>query len=320
MTSDAKVGLLLGLVFIFIIAFVINGLPDFYMNRDNSPATSGIISSQNTPPGYGTKERREVIDRREPQVQFPKIRMEPAVAQNTPAAQPQIPQTANQPDPAAKPTAAVLTTSSGEGEKIIDPKIVAAAQAAALPNQDSKVNLSAPLAATAKAEKTEKAAGNIYIVGKGETLTAIAKKLYGDSNGTQKACVAKIVKANAKNLKSANAIYEGQKLIIPQPVKASSPEEKNKTNSLLLSPLLEKVESIGRKHSEDSTSQATQKKPQAAAKPSVHYYTVKQNDTLWRIAASELGNSERYREITKLNSMTNGDNLTVGTVLKLPAK
>ena len=29
MTSDAKIGLLLGLVFIFIIAFVINGLPRF---------------------------------------------------------------------------------------------------------------------------------------------------------------------------------------------------------------------------------------------------------------------------------------------------
>ena len=27
MTSDAKIGLLLGLVFIFVIAFVINGLP-----------------------------------------------------------------------------------------------------------------------------------------------------------------------------------------------------------------------------------------------------------------------------------------------------
>ena len=29
MTTDAKVGLLLGLVFIVIIAFLINGLPDF---------------------------------------------------------------------------------------------------------------------------------------------------------------------------------------------------------------------------------------------------------------------------------------------------
>jgi hypothetical protein len=29
MTSDAKVGLLLGLFFIFVIAFIINGLPRF---------------------------------------------------------------------------------------------------------------------------------------------------------------------------------------------------------------------------------------------------------------------------------------------------
>ena len=39
MTSDAKIGLLLGLVFIFIIAFVINGLPRFRNATDsNEPA------------------------------------------------------------------------------------------------------------------------------------------------------------------------------------------------------------------------------------------------------------------------------------------
>lgn len=36
MTTDAKVGLLLGLVFIFIIAFLINGLPDFLKASSNS--------------------------------------------------------------------------------------------------------------------------------------------------------------------------------------------------------------------------------------------------------------------------------------------
>ena len=35
MTSDAKIGLLLGLVFIVIIAFVINGIPSFF-DRDGS--------------------------------------------------------------------------------------------------------------------------------------------------------------------------------------------------------------------------------------------------------------------------------------------
>ena len=45
MTSDAKVGLLLGLVFIIIIAFVINGLPDF-LQPDNEKAFVTGISVQ----------------------------------------------------------------------------------------------------------------------------------------------------------------------------------------------------------------------------------------------------------------------------------
>ena len=39
MTSDAKIGLLLGLVFIFLIAFIINGLPSFNNNKDNNELT-----------------------------------------------------------------------------------------------------------------------------------------------------------------------------------------------------------------------------------------------------------------------------------------
>ena len=38
MTSDAKIGLLLGLVFIFVIAFIINGLPNFG-DRSKAEAT-----------------------------------------------------------------------------------------------------------------------------------------------------------------------------------------------------------------------------------------------------------------------------------------
>ena len=64
MTSDAKIGLLLGLVFIFLIAFVINGLPNFREDKNNNQLTAAMVDSQNNPPGIGSKERkvsREVI-------------------------------------------------------------------------------------------------------------------------------------------------------------------------------------------------------------------------------------------------------------------
>ena len=64
MTSDAKVGLLLGLIFIFIIAFVLNGLPRFRNAANNSELTTNMVNSQNDNLGIGTRERKaqEFVD------------------------------------------------------------------------------------------------------------------------------------------------------------------------------------------------------------------------------------------------------------------
>ena len=67
MTSDAKIGLLLGLVFIFIIAFIINGLPRFRSNTNNNELTTNMVNSQNDSMGIAAKERKaqEVFNRAE---------------------------------------------------------------------------------------------------------------------------------------------------------------------------------------------------------------------------------------------------------------
>lgn len=46
-------------------------------------------------------------------------------------------------------------------------------------------------------------------------------------------------------------------------------------------------------------------------------YTVKSNDSLWAIAAKQLGNGNRYKEIKSLNGLS-GDTIYPGQVLKLP--
>ena len=64
MTSDAKIGLLLGLVFIFVIAFVINGLPFFRNAASNSnELTTNMVSSTDSSLGIGprTRDLREVF-------------------------------------------------------------------------------------------------------------------------------------------------------------------------------------------------------------------------------------------------------------------
>jgi nucleoid-associated protein YgaU len=52
------------------------------------------------------------------------------------------------------------------------------------------------------------------------------------------------------------------------------------------------------------------------------YYTVKDGDSLWRIAEKKLGNGGRYTEISKLNAdvLEDEDDIVVGMRLRLPAR
>ncbi|MFJ9748862.1 LysM peptidoglycan-binding domain-containing protein [Streptomyces chartreusis] len=49
-------------------------------------------------------------------------------------------------------------------------------------------------------------------------------------------------------------------------------------------------------------------------------YTVRTGDTLWSIAASKLGDGNRWREIASLNKLADADEITPGQKLKLPKK
>ena len=51
MTSDAKIGLLLGLVFIFVIAFIINGLPGLHQKDDSNKLTTNMVGLESNPSG-----------------------------------------------------------------------------------------------------------------------------------------------------------------------------------------------------------------------------------------------------------------------------
>ncbi|MFF8659453.1 LysM peptidoglycan-binding domain-containing protein [Streptomyces huasconensis] len=49
-------------------------------------------------------------------------------------------------------------------------------------------------------------------------------------------------------------------------------------------------------------------------------YTVSKGDTLWSIAASKLGDGNRWRDIAQLNDLVDADDIHVGQTLKLPKK
>lgn len=271
MTSDAKVGLLLGLVFIFIIAFLINGLPKFRSDNNNE-LTSTMFSSQND--GLGGRERR-VIEQNEPIIRYrPIVQLPPRV----------------EPDVRFEMQ---LPKGPLDGKAIAEGKSVGPSQSFATvkERQEPKVRLKKP------------APPKAYVVMTGDSLTVIARKFYGAKEGNRLANVMRIFQANRGILKSADQIYEGQKIIIPPlPGLASVKESPGR---ILPSKVLEKV-GIRRvlKGKEGGR------------------YVVRDGDSLWRIAARQLGDGARYTEIAKLNAdiLDDEDCLTAGMRLKMPRR
>ncbi|NIP24094.1 MAG: LysM peptidoglycan-binding domain-containing protein [Phycisphaerae bacterium] len=121
----------------------------------------------------------------------------------------------------------------------------------------------------------------------------------------------KIFEANRNLLKAADEIQVGQKLIIPPLRGSTSSNEKNKGG--LTSSFFEKVRSIGRQH-------LSLKKPDSPKQSKS--YKVREGDNLWKIAADQLGDGNRYIEVAKLNDdiLPDEDSLTVGMTLKLPPR
>ncbi len=287
MTSDAKIGLLLGLVFIFIIAFIINGLPRFRSNTNNNELTTNTVSSPDDSMGIAAKERRaqEVFDRvgRLTQERADEV---PVVSKNEGAVRFEMPLPEG--------------TSAVKDDLIVETPIDRIKPSALLSetNEKNKVN---------KPRSVEPALPKTYIVSEGDNLAIIAQKFYGPDEGNKKINVARIFEANRKLLKSLDEIYVGQKLTIPPLI--------DKTDSVFSGSLFEKVKSIGRKLTYDGP-------PKAPRTGRNKQYVVQEGDSLWRIAVEQLGDGTRYKEISELNADTlaNEDYLTVGMQLIIPAR
>jgi nucleoid-associated protein YgaU len=282
MTSDAKIGLLLGLVFIFLIAFIINGLPSFNNDKDNNELTLRIVNPQSDRVGLAAKERKanfEVINPTEAEVVRPIVPVEKASSE------------------------ARVTTARNGGIRFETP----------LPKKLLDVKKTEVAKGTKKGVKTapnKAVLPKVYVVEEGDSLAIIAKKFYGGEEGNKAVNVSRIYEANRRNLKSADEIYVGQKLVIP--LLRSSARDKSKIESIFSPRVFEKVESIGKRYLWVEQQKEVQSKR----------YVVREGDSLWRIAAEKLGDGNRYREIAKLNTdiLEYENSLAVGMQLKIPVR
>jgi nucleoid-associated protein YgaU len=282
MTTDAKIGLLLALVFIVAITFVINGLPDFLNKKDKSQDTVNYVSHYKpAEPGIVGQSRNiaAALNRKE----TPSA-MAPAVAEANIQLQ--------------QPNAAYQTILPAASEVVNSVSTTTAAETVA-----------ADIPATTASVEAQPVSGTSYVVTDGDRLSDIAIKFYGPKEGKKFANVQKIYEANKKTLKSIDSLQVGQKLVIP-PL-----NEKEK--AILKTGLFEKVVKETKPASAPAAA-ATEKK---TSKP-LQEYVIKEQDTLWKIAAKFLGDGNRYEEIAKLNEsvIKDTENLVVGTKIKIPAK
>ena len=302
MTSDAKIGLLLGLVFISIIAFVINGLPRFRSATNGSEMTTNMVSSQNDTQPIGSRERQApgLFDWTEQANESTYEDTQPPLEQKEDVRfKIQLPNDIS----VAKDTSIMETAEEIEPTA---PKPVEQAPPVQVPEEKvEKIVAREPA-------PTKSIRPKFYVVSEDDSLglVSIAMKFYGPEQGNKKINVNRIFEANKNLLKSPDEIFVGQKLVIPPLV--ASQADKKETESTIADSTFEQVKSIGTKHLSTRPDKEEKSVP----------YVVREDDNLWRIAAEQLGDGSRYREISKLNAgiLKDENVLTVGMLLRMPAR
>jgi len=341
MTSDAKIGLLLGLVFIFIIAFIINGLPNLRPQTTKAQVSTDVPAFTEENMGIAEKEQKaqEVLNweelleqQRGVLAEFDEGAVEPGLttAGSDPSMQaPVTPVAATGGDENVR---AVLPLPSAETvEKLTKGlggiiKDLTEASRPALAQEETTEP--APVVETPRPKPTTRrqarqiteslrkpparvaAVPKTYVVTDGDNLASVARNVYGSEEGNKRANIERIFQANRQVLDSPDEIFVGQKLIVPPLPRRTASQ--NRANNALPDGLFEKVESIGREQLAGIGRKETKGR----------YYVVQDGDNLWKIASAQLGSGARHEEIAKLNAdiLKGKEVLDVGVRLRLPSK
>jgi nucleoid-associated protein YgaU len=306
MTADAKVGLLLGLVFIAIIAFVINGLPDVFQYDGEKTVVQTAVNTQT---GGSLLIEPAVVDvARSLQEKRTTMRYVDPPVDTTVLEQ------------YAGTAGGSVTTASTASTDDVAPQVEKTVPVA----QKTIETIQTAQPETVIASKSQPAAapGVSHVVEDGENLSEIAKKYYGDQEGNKLATIQMLYEANKSVLESPDAVRAGDHLVIPN-IKSSAAAGIKKESPAAT--LLDKFKSVFTSVNEKSSAAVKSIQPVKTEKKQpvkgVTEYTVQSGDYLYKIAKKQLGDGNRYPEIIKLNSgLSDSDRLNVGMKLKIPKK
>jgi len=284
MTSDAKIGLLLSLVFIFIIAFIINGFPDFLRGKDSNKLTQDYLNKLRSYDSDITNGAREIVE---------------AISTFEPVKKAEI----------------IDNRSDG---------VISARFAGPLPQRKPALSdsittmptdLSSCVADRPREIQTPHSAESdgpqIYVVKEDDSLALVARKFYGLKEGSRRENIERIFIANRDILSSPDLLQVGQRLLIPPPQPVQELPLQARADSRQQP--FEKVEGL-----------RVKSLPLASAIPArtgrYREYIVREGDSLWKIAEEQLANPSRYIEIVRLNEdiIEDENELAVGMHIKLP--
>jgi nucleoid-associated protein YgaU len=236
MTADAKVGLLLGLVFIAIIAFVINGLPDFVQSAGEKSVVETAVTTQT---GGNLVIEPAVVDvARSLQDKRTTVRyVDPPVDTTV---------LDNYAGPAMVPVAPVADNTASETAKTMESKSSEAAlkvEKPALTPEPIQIPKQPETVIALKPQPTAPS-GASHVVEDGESLGGIAKKYYGEQEGNKLSTIQILYEANKNVLDSPDEIKVGDQLVIPKVKSAAAPQQAEQAKKETAGSLMDKFKNV----------------------------------------------------------------------------